>query len=228
MRPFLWTKVAGVLALMGFAGTAGAAERFNQSGSFAVGAERLFGVSWDKQSADFNGGSVSVSETSVSVLGKQVSSDPFAGPRIAFDYFVTDGISVGGSVGYSSISTSGELNSSAAGASLSGADNTLRGWIVSPRVGYGYAFNDNVGIWPRLGFTYVGMSISGNGNTDLKQHYFALSAEVPIVFTPVPHTMLTIAPTVDWGFSGSEGNSSNSVDSTAIALGLHAGLGVWF
>lgn len=227
MRPFTWTKVAGVLAVLGFAGTAGAAERFNESGSFALGAERLFGVSWDKQSADRNGVSASVSVTSVSVLGKQLSSDPFAGPRIAFDYFVTDGISLGGSVGYSSISTSNDVSSSTAGVSLSGLDNTLRGWIVSPRVGYGYAFNDNVGIWPRLGFTYVGLSGS-SGSTDLKQHFFALSAEVPLVFTPAPHTMLTIAPTVDWGFSGSTGTSGNSVDMTAIALGLHAGLGVWF
>ena len=225
MRPFTWTKVAGVLAILGFAGTAGAAERFNQSGSFALGAERLFGVSWDKQSFSNGGTSVSESDTSVSVLGKQLSIDPFAGPRVAFDYFVTDAISLGGSVGYSSISMSRDLNSSTAGLTVTGADTTVHGWIVSPRVGYGYAFNDNVGLWPRLGFTYVGQSTS---SPDTKGHYFALSAEVPLVITPVPHAMLTIAPTVDWGFAGSQGSGSNSIDSTAIALGLHAGLGVWF
>ena len=116
MRPIVWTKVAGGLAVLGLSGTAGAAERFNQAGSFTVGAERLFGISWDKESTDNNnGGSASVSATSVSVLGKQLSSDPFASPRIAFDYFVTDGISLGGSVGYSSISSSGDVSSSAPG-----------------------------------------------------------------------------------------------------------------
>ena len=115
---------------------------------------------------------------------------------------------------------------------LSGSDTTLRGWIVSPRVGYGYAFNDAVGLWPRLGFTYVGLSGSFPMNEDVKQHYFALSAEVPVVITPAPHTMLTIAPTVDWGFSGSASTNfagnTTSVDTKAIALGLHAGLGLWF
>jgi hypothetical protein len=92
-------------------------------------------------------------------------------------------------------------------------------------------FNDTVGIWPRLGITYVNQSLSASASVggttvgaDTSNHFVALSAEVPFTITPVPHALITIAPTLDWGFSGATGNA----DVTAISLGLHAGLGIWF
>jgi hypothetical protein len=215
----------GFMLAATFQGTAGAAEKINDGGRFVVSAERLFGVAWVKETASVGGMDQSDSITSISLLTKQSEPNPFASPRIAFDYFVVDGLSLGGSVGYSSVSVSG--NDAAAG---TGGYHT---WSLSPRIGYAYMFNDVVGLWPRLGITYVNQTVNVSAtagatttSADVGSHFVALSAEVPLAITPVPHALITIAPTLDWGFSGSAGNGN--ADVTAIGLGLHAGLGLWF
>lgn len=228
MRRLACMGVLGFLFVSTLQGAAGAAERISDAGRFVVSGERLFGVAWVKETTSGGGRDQSESVTSISLLTKQTEANPFAAPRIAFDGFVVDGLSLGGSVGYSnfSISESGVI---------SGDGPSYHAWLVSPRIGYAYMFNDNVGLWPRLGVTYVNQTVSAsaavagaNVSADSNSHFVALSAEVPLAFTPVPHALITIAPTLDWGFSGSTGAGNASADVTAIGLGLHAGLGIWF
>jgi hypothetical protein len=219
------------MGMLGFAlfssvtGTAAAADKLNDAGRFVVSGERLFGVSWVKENETTAGMDQSESVTSISLLMKQTDVNPFPAPRIAFDTFVVAGLSLGGSIGYSGFSTS-------MSGGTSGGPN-IHSWSISPRVGYAYMFNDVVGLWPRLGITYVnesvsesvtvaGMTVGGNSTLD----FVALSAEVPLAITPAPHTLITIAPTLDWAFTGSA-NSGNT-DLSAIGIGLHAGLGLWF
>jgi hypothetical protein len=228
MRRLTCMGVLGFVLASSIAGTAAAADRMNDGGRFVVSGERLFGVAWVKETTSVGGMDQSESITSISLLTKQAEPNPFAAPRIAFDGFVVDGLSLGGSVGYSnfSISESGIT---------SGDGPSYHAWLISPRIGYAYMFNDTVGLWPRLGITYVNQTVSAsatvagtNVSADSSSHFVALSAEVPLAFTPVPHTLITIAPTLDWGFSGSTGAGNGSADVTAIGLGLHAGLGIWF
>jgi hypothetical protein len=226
MRRLAWIGALGFGLVSSLAGTAAAADRLNDGGRFVVSGERLFGVGWVKETASSMGVDQSQSITSISFLMKATDVNPFAASRMAFDGFVVDGLSLGGSVGYSgfSTSTSGVANTS--------GGPSIHSWSISPRIGYAYMFNDTVGLWPRLGITYVNQSVSTSvtvaGMTvggDSTNDFIALSAEVPLAITPVPHTLITIAPTLDWAFTGS---GPSNTDLTAIGLGLHAGLGIWF
>lgn len=216
MRRIVW--MLGFTLVCASSGAASAAERINDAGRFVVSGERLFGVAWEKETASVGGMDESESVTGISLLSKQPEPNPFSLPRIAFDYFVANGLSLGGSVGYATLSASisGDMAADSDGPSL-------HTWLLSPRIGYAYMFNDDVGLWPRLGITYANQSVSGSAESG--GHFVALSAEVPLAITPVPHTLITIAPTLDWAFSGSTGGAS---DVHAIGLGLHAGLGIWF
>ncbi len=225
MRSSVWMGTLGLGLVLGTAGTAAAAERINEQGRFAVGAERLFGVAWTKETFKGSGADTSESATSISFLTKQTNATGVTAPRVAFDYFVIDGLSLGAAIGYATIS----IRQSTGSSSMDGP--TIGGWLLAPRVGYAYMFNDIVGLWPRAGITYTTLSADQTGvSTDS----VALSVEVPLVITPAPHAMILIAPTLDWGFAGSAKvdnattGVSGSVDETQLALGLHAGLGIWF
>jgi len=228
MRPCAVLGMLGFGIIAGSAATAAAAERLNEAGRFAVGAERLFGVAWSKESATVGGMDVSESDTSFSLFTKQVSASGLEAPRLAFDYFVIDGLSVGGAVGYASVAT----NTSSGSSNTDGP--TVHGWLLTPRVGYAYMFNDTIGLWPRAGITYTTLSLDESAaNTSVSSHFVALSVEAPLVITPAPHAAILIAPTLDWGFTGSENATvmaagSGSIDETALSLGLHAGLAIWF
>src|SRR6185503_15220765 len=105
--------------------------------------------------------------TTVAFLGNEtlapvggVASGVYQAPRIGFDYFIINGLSLGGSFTIVSISTD-------AG---SGTDI-----LFAPRVGYAYMFSDMFGIWPRGGFSYWHQSVDPDGPGDQSAHAFAFN-----------------------------------------------------
>src|SRR5687768_5534196 len=83
------------------------AQTFAEAGTFAVSGERLVGYTWTKSKAEASEGTtdykVETTRSGFDFLVKgSVEDDPFAAPRIGFDYFVITGLSVGGYFGYSS------------------------------------------------------------------------------------------------------------------------------
>jgi hypothetical protein len=206
--------------------------RLNQQGRFSVGAERLFGVAYQTTTIEQGGVKETLSTTSVSLLTKPNAS-PITAPRIAFDYFAIDGLSVGMGIGYSTISNDATLEG-VAGAQVGGGRG-VHAFVVAPRVGYAYMFNEYVGLWPRLGMTYSLLSSNGDQANDVEvsSHSLAVSGEVPLVFTPVSHVAFLLAPTIDYGVSAAvdvtlPNSPQQSVDNSPLDIGLHAGLAVWF
>lgn len=143
-------------------GTAGAAPE--PKGTFVVSAERLVasnlhiagGVSWIHQ-----------------VAGAPGATTPFDSPRLAFDYFIIDGLSLGGHVGFGFYA-------------IDGADSAA--WIaLLPRVGYAFSLSNTFDFWPRAGVGLIAGDAAGNdtGVLSLEAMFLAnLTKNFAIEFGP--------------------------------------------
>jgi hypothetical protein len=147
-------------------------DNIGNGGGIVISGERLAGVyhttSTEKlEDEQVAGGTTFTSEvemetsvTTFAVLGHNPSA-PTELPRLALDYFVVDGFSVGGSFIFArnAIEIDGEQRVSGGGVSQStdidGGQVTLQTIVFHPRIGYALAFNEYVGVWPRAGFSYT-------------------------------------------------------------------------
>jgi hypothetical protein len=158
-------------------------------------------------------------------------------PRLAFDYLPIDGLTVGASLGFFTLSGESELE--AAGMTQTQELGSSNGFLIVPRVGYAYLFTPMIGVWPRAGLTIVGASgESANNLVETSSNRFAVTIEVPLVIAPVPHAGFTLAPTFDIGVAGSDevtvrdpntgAQTTTEVDVTGNDFGLQAGLFLYF
>jgi len=130
----------------------------------------------------------------------------------AVDYFVIDGLSVGGFIALSHTA-------------LENSDFTVFG--IGPRVGYNITLNDSVSIWPKVGFSFTSFSsgeeTDGDGDVVLEESTgnegIALNLFVPIMFHPAPHFFAGFGPFLDVDLSG---------DNKATYIGARLSLGGWF
>jgi hypothetical protein len=116
-----------------FAGAPALAQEFGQSGDVSFAADRLMGL----YLLDEVGDGVT--------LG--LGGPPFGGfiytmPRLGIDFFIIDGLSLGGSV----VIWAGDDD-------RVDGDDDFGGIMFEPRVGYAINFSDSFGIWPRGGLT---------------------------------------------------------------------------
>jgi len=205
-----------------------------EKGQLAIGAERLMGFTHTSQTEEDEFGKETTSINNLTLLGSPMAgfTTAYSFPRIAFDYFPTDGFSLGGSISYSRVGFNYETEPTTG----EGSDDssTLSTFTVSPRVGYAHMFSDSVGIWPRGGITYVTTSTEYD-DSNSNQSVLALSVEAPFLFTPVDNVAITLGPTIDYGLSTS-GESTDSEgettedddDSPPHEFGAQAGITVFF
>lgn len=225
-----------------------AAEQLADSGTFALGVDRMFGyVSYtDSHDTTTAAGVKTSHEESVSnfsLLGRagnlnltDIPVNVGEMPRLSFDAFLGPGISVGGSITYDYYS----LGNKTAG--VEDPDKpTIGVWLFSPRVGFATMFTPQIGIWPRAGITYIHASIDSsytNTATGAKTTETASMGElyytmdVNLIISPIPHLGFTVGPTLDYLLSHSESQTppNPTPDSSfkAHALGLQAGIFAWF
>jgi hypothetical protein len=196
------------LAALFVSNGAQAQDKFGSQGQMVFSADRLFGVSANsttiKQEANGQTTETTNSTTGISLLwGNNAAGDnsvPVSAiPRLSFDYFVIDGLTVGGSLGY--YTSSGTTKSGGVSSDL---PNTS-GFAFAPRVGYALMFTDMIGFWPRGGLTYwQGKSETvGTNKTTTTISGFDVNIEVPFVISPTPHFAFTVGPLLDLGLSGS-------------------------
>jgi len=205
------------------------AQTFGNKGQLGISAERLFGFYHESQTlnrpAPF--GDQTTKYDSFNFLSSDLGGGGgngggfFGAPRVAADYFIIDHLSLGLALGYSHISVSTPGNN---GTTTSvGTDS----FLFAPRVGWAYMFNDIIGIWPRGGLTYRTFN-PGN----VSGHVLAFTAEVPVVFTVIPHVAFWAGPTLDLGFTGSFSQTTAGVsvsqDFNATAIGLQTAMVAYF
>lgn len=201
---------------------AASAQTFGSQGSGVISVERVFGIhgthrstenpvdGQDDQTQDATGISFAWRGSGE---GAGLTASAFDTPRAAFDYFIVERVSVGGALGWASVSLEDAPADSASA------------FIFAPRGGYAYMFGKAVGIWPRGGLTYHSAGVDpGPSESGL-----ALTFEGMFVFVPAEHFAVLAGPTFDLDFLGSldpEAGPSRSRRYRTFAL--QVGLSGWF
>lgn len=215
-------KSIALLAAVGALLVAGSAQaqNFGSRGQMAFSADRLFGVYGYKASTSYTGNAPAGGEYEDSQSGTHVNLlwgnssvanfgiNPYMMPRLSFDYFVIDGLSVGGSIGYATMGGETKPEKRPAGVALGESedlpDSNL--FAFAPRVGYAYMFNDIIGIWPRGGITYARIhseAQQGGAKYEVTNKVFSLDIEAMLVIVPKEHFAFVVGPVLDLGLTGS-------------------------
>jgi hypothetical protein len=151
--------------------------------------------------------------------------------RPAADYFVIQGLSVGGFFEYSHSSTStppGPLNMSTT------VTNDTVG--LGARVGYNIPFSDALSFWPKAGILFAHAS---NANANAAPTASGVTAPnagnvltlllfAPFVYHPVSHFFLGLGPTLSTDVSSSPTNGVSGNSPKATTYGLAFTIGGWF
>ena len=168
---------------------------FGDGGQFVLSAERLFGYTYSRRTGN-------PSSNSFTVLAQPFGTSTYAygAPRIGFDGFVTKSFSLGGSLSFFRTSA---------------GNGSTTGFEVAPRIGYGMMVGPWLGVWPRIGVTYVYASTDG---PSLK--YLALTVEGLLAIVVSPHLVITFGPTLDLGLSGSVGTTGIKNTDVGVYFGL--------
>lgn len=205
-------------------------------GQLAVGAERLMGFTHSRHSSENDAGKQTTTYNNLTLLANPMSGllTTYSIPRIAFDYFPTDGLSLGGAISYTRVGIDSKFEPAAGNTSEGGG--TFSVFIVAPRIGYAHMFDDSIGIWPRAGITYVSTSTEDDDDDSGSEgSVMALSVEAPLLFAPAENVAITLGPTIDYGLSTSsestdaEGNTTeDDDDNPSHEFGIQAGIVVFF
>ncbi len=226
MRKALFLSSFVVAGLVSFNA---AADELGEPGQISLGAERLFGLNFGSVKTEGDGGAESTqSATDIGLLFNGGGPTPYTTPRLALDYFVADGVSIGGSIGF--ISHSGKTESKTGGTTVSQDDPAVTAFAIAPRVGYVIPLTDGVDLWARGGITYWSSTTEGVGDNapDLKTSGLGLGLEGLFVISPIEGFGISIGPTIDFGLTGTAEMGDADSDLTATNFGLNAGLVGWF
>ena len=187
----------------------GGDDYFGADGSLILSADRLFGFhSWNAtveiEDVDDD---VEVSGTNVGLLISVPTTgftdftiNPSAVPRLAIDFVVGAGVTLGGFFGFATGSSEQEQGD------FKEDGPTITTIAVGPRVGYFASISDVIGIWPRLGFTYVSTTIETDldpGTLETTTSLQNINLEAMLAITPNPSFAFLLGPIFDLGVGGS-------------------------
>ena len=180
------------------------AEELVSRQNLVFSAERMFGFYIDNVTVDV-GGRDTTTHYTVLGLGWSASPTPLSAPRLGIDYFIGNGLTLGGNIGFVSATSEGF---------------TTTGFLVGARVGYAVRLGHSVTLWPRggLGFAFLEPEGSARGSKT-----FALSFDVPFAFSPTEGFAFLLGPTLDLGIVGERGDN----DASELLFGLMIGLCGW-
>jgi hypothetical protein len=179
-------------------------------GSWSVGIERVFGFSSVTVKTEVNNQTLSRTSSQVSLLDHTLALQAgYPGARVALDYLFPSGLSLGGAIGYQSLDPNDEVD-----------DDTVKSWLLEPRIGYFASVTGRFGVWPRGGLSYVSVDTGG----DDVGSWTAISLEVPLVLNVGGNVCFVGMPYVDLGVGGDDGQN----DQKATEFGLQFGMSAFF
>ncbi|MEZ4370622.1 MAG: outer membrane beta-barrel protein [Polyangiaceae bacterium] len=225
MRKALFLSVFALAGLVSF--NAAAADELGEPGQIALGAERVFGLNFFSHKLELDGNESTTSGTSIGLIFNDAAT-PYTVPRVALDYMVADGVSIGGSLGY--VSQSSETETKTSAGSNTQDNGSVSSFVIAPRVGYVIPVADGADFWVRGGITYYSRTVSPDQGDDSKDSGLGLGLEGMFVLSPIPGFGFSIGPTVDFGLSGTQdpGGGAQELDSKYTNFGLNAGVVGWF
>lgn len=226
MRKCVAGAVAASILTLGVTASA----ELGEEGTFALSADRLFGITSFNATADPKvPGSVETEHkgTSTSLLwGGTVTVDnipvPAAMPRASFDYFVIDGLSLGGSLGF--FTSGGETKVGPA----SGDWADVTGYAFAPRVGYNFNISDTWSFWLRGGPMYMSVNFDPSQGNDLDVSVFQLEVDGMFVAGLTEGFGITFGPSLALPLGGEwDAGQNYDVDVKVLSFGVYAGLVGW-
>ena len=215
------TGAATIAAALTFGSTTALAQKaeFGSQGTAAFSADRLFGFYAATEELEFPA-PVGDVETDYSHFGfgwqGLIHGTPYSVPRFAFDYFIIDGLNIGGSIGYANIEVDPE----------GPPEGDRSAFIFAPRVGYVWMFSDVIGFWLRGGFTFHSMEDDTGFVDDFEESAFALTIDPVFPIFPTDHFGFVVGPVIDFSVTGERdvGPPLNDVDLNYRSFGITAGL----
>jgi hypothetical protein len=179
-------------------------------GSWCIGLERLFGASWANKSYDFEYvGRTVTRQRTLSVLPSRAPRQGYSAPRLGLDYVMASGLSAGGAFGVDAMLR----GSGDSGPEYDANPNSIA-LVLAPRIGYFVHPLPWLGVWPRLGFTYLVLT-----RGDDRQ---AITLEVPVALLLADERLgLMVVPYLDGGLSEDRGDN-------LVEYGILASVGLFF
>ena len=204
----MWTRASTGCCLLALAllwPAATQAEELGTTHNLTFAAERMFGLYIDNQSI----GDTDV-DYSVVALGwnRNASSSSLTTPRLGGDFFLTEGFTVGGVLGFFSHNYDAR-----------GTSNTTTGVLFGARAGYALRLGHAVSFWPRGGFSYA--TVSSDNAAD--QHLLSLTLDAPFTLSPAEHVAILAGPVLEMVVTGKQGQ----IDYNEVLFGLMLGLLGW-
>ncbi len=190
---------ASFMALGLLASTASAQE-FGKSGQIAISSDMQFSFIYN-----------SVSPAG----GGDKSNTMYFTLQPALDYFVTDGLSIGGLVKF-------QYTKPKEGSTMDIG--------IGPRIGYAIPLGDKLAFWPKLGFTFdlASQSPAGGGDS-VSGKKLNVGIFAPFVIMPADHFFLGIGPTFDIDVYSNGSSGGVSADGPkAMNVGIGSTVGGWF
>ncbi|MCC6216122.1 MAG: hypothetical protein IT376_14755 [Polyangiaceae bacterium] len=222
-------------------------DNVGNEGQLVFAAERLTGVFLDSQTTELKmpngmGGSSTTktteSATTIGLFGNPQAFTAGNVPRLALDFFVTEGVSVGGSLTYASIST--ESESEVDGQTNKEDGPTISVFLINPRVGYAIPFDETFGLWIRAGLLYGTHTVeekdSSGGATvtvETTTSTTNVTLDAPFVISPIEHVAIFAGPYLHLPVGGSSEMKSGAVSEEAdsyseLSYGLTVGIGGYY
>jgi hypothetical protein len=161
--------------------------------------------------------------------------NPYTMPMLTFHGVVAGGLTIGGGIGYASVSGSHD-----AGGGTTVDDPTHSAVAVSPRIGYLASMSPTFGIWVKGGITYFSQKEEGttqvcdtfgcsSASYESSISGIAIAIDPMFVLSPVPHVGILFGPTLDIGVSGTMTETGTADrDLTLRNFGAAAGLALLF
>jgi Outer membrane protein beta-barrel domain len=141
----------------------------------------------------------------------------------AADYFVIQGLSVGGFVNFTHTEVSSPSTTPGDTASSSLSINTFG---IGPRIGYNIPINDWISVWPKAGISFSDTSVSGGGSGTR----WTLVLFAPFLYHLASHFFVGLGPilSADLAANESPANGNSGPAAKVVTYGLAFTVGGWF
>lgn len=197
--------------------------RFGDAGQLAISAERMFGAMFIWNNVEGGGVDETTTDFHVSAISNPLANvtTNYSFPRMGLDFFIIDGISLGGALGFAYTTFDDDVPA------LAPADD-IWAFLAAPRIGYALSVGEGFGIWPRVGVTWIFTTTNITDDTSEDADRFALTAEIPLVITPGDNFAFLVGPTLDLGVAGSNtletATGETEIDVDTTELGIQVGI----
>jgi hypothetical protein len=204
-------------------------------GTLMISAERLFGLSVSRATQGSGGGETHLDQTHFGLALAPLSPAPhvYLLPRLAFDFAIIDGLTLGGSIGF-------DVGDSDAN---DGAGPSFTTFLIAPRAGYVLGLSKVFNLWLRGGITYFNASshtdpsrLPPNTDRSLTVWGVSLNLEPTLMISPFEHVAFTAGLLLDLPLAGKRSTenvvgpvtTTTSIDYSVRNIGLVAGMVVLF